>query len=140
MFAKTSTETGYLLDANNQPVITPVEYATFEQGKNAKENIRQFAPDGTCFQYYITEEIINNDGEKVTLNALDKDVAGKAGNPQNAVRPSDGFLGSFFKADDIYTEIVNATATSTMYQYHTAESTYISVSDDGLGFKVKELT
>lgn len=27
-----------------------------------------------------------------------------------------------------------------MYQYHTAESTYISVSDDGLGFKAKELT
>ena len=117
-----------------------VNLIMMEQGKNAKENIRQFAPDGTCFQYYITEEIINNDGEKVTLNALDKDVAGKAGNPQNAVRPSDGFLGSFFKADDIYTEIVNATATSTMYQYHTAESTYISVSDDGLGFKVKELT
>ena len=117
-----------------------VNLIMMEQGKNAKENIRQFAPDGTCFQYYITEEIINNDGEKVTLNALDKDVAGKAGNPQNAVRPSDGFLGSFFKADDIYTEIVNATATSTMYQYHTAESPYISVSDDGLGFKVKELT
>ena len=66
-----------------------VNLIMMEQGKNAKENIRQFAPDGTCFQYYITEEIINNDGEKVTLNALDKDVAGKA---EMAVKKIDDLL------------------------------------------------
>ena len=41
--------------------------------KNSKEDIRQFAPDGSVFTYYVTEELINSDGESVQLNAIGTD-------------------------------------------------------------------
>lgn len=59
MFAKTSTETGYLLDANNQPVITPVEYATFEKIlKKGEDGCTGF----TGCTYTFGE--LNNDGTR----------------------------------------------------------------------------
>ena len=87
---------------------------------NSKEDLREFAPDGTYFAYYVTEELSNYEGQTVVLNALDAAIASASGNPSGAAR-TDGFLGTFYKANEIY----NA-GTPT-------------VQDDALGFKVKKM-
>ena len=134
----------------NDPKISAVEYATYEKilrneevssaelnsglwkytfgkldsnGKriNPKEDIRQLAPDGGCFAYYITEEITNYKGQTVVINANEN------GN-------SADFLGSFYRASEVQSAIQNQ-GTNMYTKYHD-----VPVNYQGLGFKVKTLT
>lgn len=129
--------------------LTPVEYAKYEKlltrdkaekdsdgnwvytfGKllddgsgnrvNPREDLRQYAPDGSYFAYYVTEKLSNYEHESVELNAWDITMAQESGNPYHVIRTSDGFLGTFYKANEIYA--------NGSFQVH----------DDALGFKVKE--
>lgn len=93
--------------------------------KNPKENIRQFAPDGTCFAYYVTEELINNDNESVVLNAYE--IADES---ESTV----SFLGDFYKRNEISAAIAAAASDSTLFKYKG-----VPVKAEGLGFKVKML-
>ena len=90
---------------------------------HVKEDLRQFAPDGTCFAYYITEVLSNYEGGSGELNAV---VNGD----------SSVFLGDFYKG----TEIHNAITSDTSSNLYTKYNSNFKVLDNKYGFTVTELT
>lgn len=109
----------------NDPVIWTYTFGKLNDDGtrvNSKEDIRQFAPDGSCFAYYVTEELISNDVESAYLNAeVDDD-----GNVT--------FLGDFFDAVSIQAAIYDDGSESNLSAY----SIY-PVRAEGQGFKVTQL-
>ena len=90
---------------------------------HVKEDLRQFAPDGTCFVYYITEELSNYEGGSDELNA-------------KVNEDSSDFLGDFYKR----TEIQNAITSDTSSNLYTKYNSKFKVLDNKYGFTVTTLT
>lgn len=130
IMAGASSDQTLSVDTNGNWVYTFGKISSIVDGKvyryNSKENLREIAPDGSYFQYYITEELSTYEGgQPVELNALDN------GDTQT-------FLGDFYAGNAIQTTIQNdPDGCSNLDEKYGTGFTIRSEID---GFKVKEFT
>lgn len=88
---------------------------------NPKENLRQLAPDGSYFAYYVTEQLINFEDTAVELNALDN------GNNTST------FLGDFYLRETVQNAINTNDPNGNLYSKYNS----IPIKDSAYGFKIK---